>query len=269
MNSKYFDAHCHVQFDAFDNDQDELLEKMCEQEVGGVVVGCDFESSRKAIELVEGRENLFASVGLHPNRVKDEGFDPQAYRILAEHPKVVAIGECGLDYYRPAEVNDEVKNAQKELLKLHIALAVELDKPLIIHSRPSKGTHDAYHDLVSILQNTAIEHPNLRGDIHFFVGTPEIAKQFFDLGFTVSFTAVITFARDYDEVIRSAPLDKILSETDSPYVPPTNRTRGSRNDPLAVIDVVAKIAAIRGDDFELTRAALLANAQRLFKLPMA
>jgi TatD DNase family protein len=266
MNAKYFDAHCHVQFDAFDTDQAEIIEKMKEQEVAGIVVGCDFESSRKAVELVEGHENLYASVGLHPNRTQAEGFDVATYRLLAENPKVVAIGECGLDYFRPAEVNDEIKNTQKTVLKLHIALAAELDKPLIIHSRPSKGTMDAYQDLIAILKEAKIKYPNLRGDIHFFVGGIGEAQAFFDLGFTISFTAVITFARDYDQVIRSAPLNMILSETDSPYVPPTNRARGSRNDPLAVQDVVAKVAEIRGEDLETVHLALLQNAKNLFKI---
>src|SRR3989344_1935638 len=108
MNLKYFDAHCHVQFDAFDKDQNEIIEKMKEQEVAGIVVGCDFESSRKAVELAEQYEHLFASIGLHPNRVEEEAFDIAIYRVLAESPKVVAIGECGLDYFRPKEVNDEI-----------------------------------------------------------------------------------------------------------------------------------------------------------------
>jgi TatD DNase family protein len=178
-----------------------------------------------------------------------------------------------LDYYRPAEVTEEVKRAQHEVLRAHIALAVELDKPLIIHLRPSsakatqgKPSYDAYFDLIKILKEAKIKHPNVRGDIHFFVGTPEIAKELFALGFTVSFTAVITFARDYDEIIRQAPLEMILSETDSPYVPPTNRARGSRNDPLVVEDVVAKIAEIRGEDPETVRVALLQNAQNLFQI---
>lgn len=266
MEIKYFDAHCHVQFDAYDEDRDALLGRMKEGGVAGIVVGVDAESSKKAVELAEKHEHLFASIGLHPNREKDEWYDISYYRTLAQNLKVVAIGECGLDYFRPEVINDEVKEGQRAILIDQIKLAAELDKPLIIHSRPSKGTMDAYHDLISVLQNTAIEHSNLRGDIHFFVGGIAEAKALFELGFTISFTAVITFARDYDEVIRSAPLGSILSETDSPYVPPTNRARGSRNDPLAVIDVVAKIAEIRGEDMEVVREALVANAKRLFTI---
>ena len=265
----------------FDADREELVERMRERGVGGVVVGCDAESSRLAVELAEKHEHLSASVGLHPNHETDEHFDAAAYRALAAHTKVVAIGECGLDYFRPQTVNDELKEKQKTLLRAQIALAVELDKPLIIHSRPTKGTYDAYHDLVAILTEASTTSPfshdrikmglphegRLRGDVHFFVGGVSEMQALVALGFTVSFTAVITFDRDYDEVIRAVPLASLLAETDAPYVPPTSRARGSRNDPLAVEDVVDKLAEVRGEDPEALRGAILENSRRLFALP--
>jgi TatD DNase family protein len=266
MEIKYFDAHCHVQFEQYDADREVLIARMQERGVSGLVVGCDYESSKKAIKVAEAHDNLYASIGLHPNHESDEWFEAGKYRELAQSAKVVAIGECGLDYFRPSEVNEEVKKKQKALLNDHVELAAELALPLIIHSRPSKGTQDAYQDLIAILTEAKQKHSHLRGDIHFFVGGIEEMRAITALGFTVSFTAVITFARDYDAVIKAAPLDMILSETDAPYVPPTNRPRGSRNDPLAVEDVALKIAEIRGEDPELVRAALLANAQRLFNL---
>ncbi|MFM2330626.1 MAG: hypothetical protein RLZZ26_133 [Candidatus Parcubacteria bacterium] len=267
MKVKYVDAHCHIQFDHYKDDDVQLIERMREEGVVGIVVGCDYESSKKAIELAEKYEHLYASVGLHPNHEADEWFEIEKYVELAKSQKVVAVGECGLDYYRPTEVNDEVKRKQKAVLNDHIQLAVQLDKPLIIHSRPSKGTQDAYHDLIDILTKAKAEHPTLRGDIHFFVGGIAEAEAFITLGFTMSFTAVITFARDYDAVIRAVPLASMLSETDSPYVAPKSR-RGERNDPLAVQDVARTIAEIRGEDFETVRAALVANAKRLFALPI-
>ncbi|MDE1919676.1 MAG: TatD family hydrolase [Patescibacteria group bacterium] len=267
MKVRYIDAHCHIQFDQYAHDDIALIRRMEEEGVLGIVVGVDRESSEKAVALAEQHDHLYASVGLHPNRVAEESFDEEAYRKLADHPKVVAIGECGLDYFRPAEVNEEVKRAQKDAFKKHIELASGLGKPLIIHSRPSKGTQDAYTDLISLLTEAKEAHPNLRGDIHFFVGGPKEAEALIGLGFTVSFTAVITFARDYDPVIRAIPLDAILSETDAPYVAPAPR-RGERNDPLAVRDVVSKIAEIRNEDPEAVRAALFENAQKLFSLPM-
>lgn len=265
MNMRYFDAHCHIQFDQYAHDANELIVKMGSESVWGIVVGVDEESSKKAVALAEKYEYLYASVGLHPNHAPDEVFDMEAYRRLANHPKVVAIGECGLDYFRPAEVNEEVKQVQRELFKKHIALATELNKPLIIHARPSKGTQDAYQELISILKEAKTVYPNLRGDVHFFVGGLAEAKALIALDFTISFTAVITFARDYDEVIRSVPLTSILSETDSPYLAPASR-RGQRNDPLAIHEIIEKIAEIRGEEFETVRQAVLVTARRLFRL---
>ena len=266
MELKYVDVHCHVQFEDYESDQTEILERMKENDVGGIVVGVDRASSEKALALAERHEHLWAAVGLHPNRVGFEPFDTDRYRTLANHPKVVGIGECGLDYYRPAEVNDEVKRAQRKARAAHIDLAVDVNKPLIIHARPSKGTQDAYHDLIALLSEKKEEYADrLRGDIHFFVGGVAEAEKLFALGFTVSFTAVITFAHDYDEVIRTAPLGCILSETDAPYVAPASRRR-ERNDPLAVEEVVARIAEVRGEDPEKVREALLSNARRLFSL---
>ncbi|MCR4333775.1 MAG: TatD family hydrolase [Patescibacteria group bacterium] len=265
MNVRYIDAHCHLQFEQYEKDGEELIEKMSQEGVTGIVVGCDLETSEKAVALAEKYEHLYASVGLHPNNAGHEIFDEEAYRALAMHPKVVAIGECGLDYFRPIEMNDEVKHTQKELLHKHITFAASLNKPLIIHCRPTKGTTDAYRDLIEILKEAKAVHPKLYGDIHFFVGDVEDAHALIALDFTLSFTAVITFARDYDEVIKAVPLASILSETDAPYLAPASR-RGKRNDPLAAIEVVNKIAEIRGEDAELVREALLTNAKRVFAL---
>jgi len=263
MSARYVDVHCHIQFDQYAEDDTELIERMRAESVAGIVVGIDIGSSGKAVVLAGKYGHLFAAVGLHPNQVAAEVFDEAAYRALATHLKVVAIGECGLDYYRPIEINADVKEKQKEALQKHIALAVELDKPLMIHCRPSSGTQDAYQDLIALLREAKTIYPNLRGDIHFFVGGVVEAQTLIALGFTLSFTAVITFARDYDAVIRAVPLESILSETDAPYVAPVSR-RGKRNDPLAAVDVVLKIADVRGEDPEIVRQTLLTNAQRLF-----
>lgn len=263
MKTRYVDAHCHLQFDQYAQDREDIIAKMREEGIEAIVVGTDAETSREAVALAEKYEHLFASVGLHPSHAEQEDFNIGKYRELAEHPKVVAIGECGLDYFRGE--GDEIKRAQSSALRAHIALAAELDKPLIIHVRASRGTMDAYGDLIEILTEAKEKHPNLRGDIHFFAGGIREAEALIALGFAISFTAVITFARDYDDVIRAVPLASILSETDSPYVAPSSR-RGERNDPLAVIEVVEKIAEVRGEDPQTVRAALLTNAQRLFSL---
>ena len=265
VNIRYVDAHCHLQFEQYAGDDTELIGRMRDEGVAGIVVGIDLESSKGAVALAEEHEHLYASVGLHPNREADEWYEMKKYRELAKSPKVVAIGECGLDYYRPVEMNDEVKRKQRAIFNDQLMLAAELDKPLIIHARPSRGTMDAYHELISILEEAKKKCPRLRGDIHFFVGGIDEMHALIALDFTVSFTAVITFARDYDAVIRATPLVDILSETDAPFVAPEGR-RGKRNDPLATIEVVRKIAEIRGEDPEAVRTTLLANAKRLFTL---
>lgn len=260
---RYFDAHAHVQFPMYDEDREAVLARMKDAGVGAVMVGVDRASSEKAIALVEGRDDLYASVGQHPNDKPDEEFDREAYLEMARHPKVVAIGECGLDYYRQDESD---KERQKALFLEHVAIATALRKPLIIHARPTKGTQNAYQDLIAILKEKKAEHGDaLFGDIHFFVGGVAEANELVALGFTLSFTAVLTFARDYDDVVRSVPLASILSETDAPYVAPEGR-RGTRNDPLAAVDVVGAIARIREEDEEAVRAAILENAKRVFRL---
>lgn len=262
---KYFDAHCHVQFPHYDEDRAALLAAMEQEGVGGLVVGVDEKSSEAALETVRSSGSLWASVGLHPNSAH-EFSGIELYRQLAKDPRVVAIGECGLDNYRPEDPS-VTKAKQREVFEAHVALAGELGKSLMIHSRPAKGTSDAYNDLIDILTSAKREYgDSFRGNIHFFVGGIEEARKFIELDFTLSFTAVLTFARDYDDVVRFAPLTHILSETDSPYVAPAPN-RGRRNDPRAVIKVVEAIAGIRNEDLEKVRGDILRNSQKLFKLP--
>lgn len=262
---KYFDAHCHIQFPTYDEDREAVLASMEAEEVGGLVVGVDYISSERAIALVENRENLWASVGLHPNDTEKEEFDMERFRAFAANPKIKAVGECGLDNFRP-ENPEATKAKQREVFEQHIRLALETNKPLMIHARPLKGTQDAYHDTIDMLTSYKKEFgEKLRGDMHFFVGGIEEARAFIDLNFTLSYTAVLTFARDYDEVVRFAPLTHLLSETDSPYVaPPPNR--GKRNDPLATVSVVGALAEIRREDREKVREAVLNNARRVFAI---
>ena len=261
---RYLDAHCHVQFPQYDEDRDAVLASMLEAGVGGIIVGTDSELSRKAVECADGK-TLFASVGLHPNDKPGEGYDDAYYETLARSSAVVAIGECGLDYFRPDDPEAE-KARQKDVFARHITLAAATGKPLIIHARPSKGSMDAYEDALSMLEDAKKAHPALQGDFHFFVGDVPTAKRIVALGFTMSFTAVLTFTSDYDEVVRSLPLSHILAETDAPYVAPAPN-RGKRNDPLAVREVVKAVARIRGEDEEAVREAVLLNAKRLFQLP--
>jgi TatD DNase family protein len=185
---------------------------------------------------------------------------------------VVAIGECGLDYFHIVDQKSntknqnhkakiiDIKNKQKEVFKKHIELALELDKPLMIHCR------DAYPDVLEILNSYFLIHNSkLRGDIHFFAGNWETAQKFLDLGFYLSFTGVITFTHDYDEVIKKMPLGRLMIETDAPYVAPAPY-RGKRNEPLFVAEVAKKIAALRGLIYDEVAVATVANARNLFDI---
>ena len=257
MNIKFVDIHSHIQFPEFDADREEVVSRMKNAGVFSVVVGTDLKTSQTAVKLAEKHENLFASVGLHPNGMISEKFDGKAYRELVSNPKTVAVGECGLDYFR-TEGTEENKKKQKEIFEKQINLALEFDKPLMIHCR------NAYEDMIDILAIHKKEHKEkLRGNIHFFAGNWSIAQKFLELGFTLSFTGVITFAGQYDEVIKNAPLNMIMSETDCPYVAPVPY-RGKRNEPSYVTEVVKRIAAIKGEGFEKVSEAMANNAIRVF-----
>lgn len=266
---RYFDAHCHIQFDKYADDRDAVLARMQEEAIGGLVVGVDKESSEGALDLVRNVPTLWATAGHHPNDTPLSKFDEAATRALLADPKVVAVGECGIDYFRPGDANEEVKRGQRELFQKHIELAVESNKPLMIHGRPSKGSMDAYADLLNMLESAKREHgERLRGNMHFFVGDVGIARRVYALDFSASYTAVLTFARDYDDAVRFAPLDRLLTETDAPYVAPKSR-RGQRNDPLSIPEIVTAIAEIRGEEREAVREAVLGNAVRVFGLKTA
>lgn len=257
---KYFDIHSHLNLSPLSERKEEVIKILEEKEIGTITVGVDYETSAQAVEIAEVSENLFASVGLHPSDADKKEFDSAKFKELAENPKTVAIGECGLDYFR-IDSNDVVtKEKQKEIFNKHIDLAVEKNLPLILHVRPQKGTMDAYEDVLEILESRT---DNPRGDVHFFVGTPEIAERFLKLGFYLSFTGVVTFARDYDEVIRQTPIDRILTETDAPFVAPIPH-RGGVCEPWMVEEVVKKIAEIKGLDLEQTRLQVLENVKGLF-----
>jgi len=213
--------------------------------------------------MAEKHDGFFATIGQHPSDNRKEEFKIENYKKLITHPKVVGVGECGLEYFRMPKgvLPEEEKKRQKNLFEAQIQLALDNDKPLMLHCRPSPGSMDAYEDVLTILK----QFPSVRGNVHFFVGNVAIAKQFLEFGFTFSFTGVITFTHDYDEVIRFLPLENIMSETDCPFVAPVPH-RGKRNEPVYVIEVVKKIAEIRGEDFEKIRKQLVENTLRVFDI---
>ena len=283
MKLEFFDIHAHVNFSAFDADRDEVIKRALEAGVWMANVGTQADTSRKAIELAEKyKEGVYAIVGLHPIHTaksfhdekelgeggkefssRGEVFDSKTYLEMVKHPKVVAVGECGLDYYRHdtntrMDANDTNKKKQEEVFRKQIELAIEVKKPLMLHIR------NAYDDAFEILNSYFLIHNSkLRANLHFYAGDVATAKKFLDLGFSFSFTGVITFVRDYDEVIRYLPLDRIMSETDCPYVSPTPY-RGKRNEPLYVKETVLKIAQIKDLDFEEVKKTLVANTRGFF-----
>lgn len=259
---KYFDLHSHLNLSPLSDRKDEIIKTLEDKEVGTITVGVDYETSYQAVEIGSKSANLFASVGFHPTESGKQDFDVSKFRELASKEKVVAIGECGLDYFRIDSKDIEIKKLQKEIFKSQIDLAMEKNLPLILHIRPQKGTMDAYEEVLSILESLEVKP---RGDVHFFVGTKEIAKRFLDLGFYLSFTGVITFARDYDEVLKFIPTERILTETDAPFVTP-EPYRGQVCEPWMVEEVVRKIAEIKGMDFEEIKTQILKNTKDLFNI---
>ena len=209
MLPKYIDIHSHLNDKQFDKDRQEVIDRTLRGHVWTITVGTDKEMSQKACELSVLHDGLYASVGLHPSDNKQEKFNAQFYRDLVKnYPKVVAIGESGLDYFHVPENDTKEKQRQKDMFEAHIELAAELKKPLMIHCR------DAYSELIDILNVKKREYgDSLAANIHFFAGDVETAKKCLSLDFTISFTGVLTFSRDYDDAVKYAPLEKVNNVT--------------------------------------------------------
>jgi TatD DNase family protein len=273
---KYIDIHCQLNYPEFTADLDETVRRAQDAGVGMIIVGTDREMSIRAVEIAEKHENVWAIIGLHPIHAHEEEFDRDFYLELAGRPKVVGIGECGYDYFRTdaeakASWGVSQQEAQHEAFTAQIDIANKVGKPLMLHLRndPSaSGTRSAYSDALQTLK-THGGGVKVAGDAHFFAGTLEEAKAFIELGFSLSFTGVITFARNYDELVRAVPADKIMSETDAPFVAPAPY-RGKRNEPAYVIEIANKIAEIRGavsvEEREVVLRQLVDNARRMFSI---
>ncbi len=256
---KLFDSHCHLQLSQFDADRSAVIARMQERDMVGVLVGTDLATSRQATQLAETQDFLWAAVGLHPNDNLEESFDTKAFEELTKHPKVVAIGECGLDYFRSGGTPEE-QAAQKQRFDKQLILAAEAQKTLIIHCR------NAHDDMLAMLKEyragRGAETPIV---IHFFTGSGELAQQYLDLGCYLSFPGPITYTDMYDESIRVAPLNRILSETDSPFAAPVP-FRGKRNEPVYVEHVVAKIASIKGVSIDEVFSQISKNSREAFNI---
>ena len=251
-----FDTHAHYDDEAFDADRGALLSAMPEQGVGLILgPGCDIETSQKAVALAEQYPHVYAAAGYHPeNCAPYTPVDLDVLRELAKHPKVVAIGEIGLDYYWE---QNPPKEFQQEVFRAQLALAQELHLPVIVHDR------DAHADCLEIIK----EFPAVRGVFHCFSGSVEMARELWKRDWYTGFDGPVTYknARKTVEVAAEVPLDKLLLETDSPYLSPVPK-RGERNDSRNIAHIAAKIAEIRGMTADEIIRISRENGKRLFHI---
>jgi len=251
----YFDTHAHYDDDAFDIDRKELLSAMPQNGVQLIInPGCDTQSSEAAIAMAEEYPHVYAAVGFHPEelrKLENDSLDKIAR--LAQHPKCVAIGEIGLDYYW----DDSRKEEQKALFKAQLELAISLDKPVIIHDREAHG------DCMEIV----FAYPQLRGVFHCYSGSAEMAKELLKRGWYLGFDGPITYknARKAVEVLEMCPMDRILVETDSPYLSPVPR-RGKRNDSSNLQYIIEKLAEIKAISPQQAAEQTLINGKTLFSI---
>jgi len=284
---KYIDTHCHLNFKEFKDDADEVIAHSLAADTALILVSSEIKTSERAVTYADKYEaGVYAAIGLHPIHLENilaenhnvdgdykfetraEEFNYQAYFDLAKgNKKVVAIGEIGLDYFHIDKSSDVAitKDKQIKVFKEQLKLAHNLDLPVIIHCR------QAHDDLFPLLQEFKNEYSNLIsndkpwGVIHCFSGDEDLAWKYFKLGLLISFTGLITFSKQWDDLIRKIPLDKLMIETDTPYMTP-EPYRGQRNEPLLVKYVANRIADIRGIKLEKVAEATTSTARLFFNI---
>ena len=250
-----FDTHAHLNDPAFDPDREELMAGLAAKGIGYVMnAGCSLQSSRDIVKMAEQYPWLYGSVGSHPDSADEVNEEViEQYRQLCQHEKVKAIGEIGLDYY----YEDIPRDIQKNAFRMQMQLAKETGLPVIIHER------EAHDDGMRIVK----EFPSVTGVFHCYSGSAEMARQLVKMGWYIGFTGVLTFknARKAVETAASIPLDRIVIETDCPFMAP-EPYRGKRNDPGYLPRMAEKLAEIRGISVEEAIAATTENAKRLYRI---
>lgn len=264
---RLIDIHAHLNFAAFDKDREAVVERTLKGGVWCINIGTQKGTSETALNIALKHPGMYATVGFHPIHTAKSYHDPEEaseesvaydfhyedFKKMAQNEKVVAIGECGLDFFHLEREEDKEK--QEKIFRKQIELSLEISKPLMIHCR------DAYDEVLKILK----EYPGVKGNVHFFAGDWEVAQKFLDLGFYISFTGVITFAKQYHKIIKNMPIDRLMIETDAPYVAP-EKYRGKRNEPLYVEEVAKKIARLRGMELKEVAEITTKNARKLFNI---
>lgn len=259
----YIDTHAHLNFNDFSQDLEEVIWRAQKLGIKKIInIGTDLKDSQEVIDLAEQYSGLYATVSLHPINIRDEKFDLKSFKRLAQHNKVVAIGETGLDYQKKPirQPADKIQmSKQKQVFKSFLDLADELEKPVIIHCR------DAEDDLIKILK-TQKKLP--KGVWHCFMKDIDLAKEILNLGFMISFTGSITYnlSKKTHQVIKEIPLEKIIIETDCPFMTPLKqREKGiKRCEPAFIIEVAKKIAQIKNEPLSKIAQITTKNAERLF-----
>ncbi len=262
------DTHAHLNFKAYDEDRKDVVQRCLDYPLAVINVGTQYDTSQKAVQLSRKNENFYNALALHPIHVYDEEFNIDKYQKLVTN-KTVAIGETGFDYFHIKEKNKpllDVLEKQKVVLEKHIQLAKNNNLPLICHGRNSKddfALQTVYFDILEILK----DNNYTKGVMHCFSGTIHEARSIINLGMYLGFTGIITFPKtdELTYVIKETPLNRILIETDSPYLSP-QKYRGERNEPTHVIEVAQKIAQIK--DLKLAEVVkqVWQNSKRLFKI---
>lgn len=257
---RIIDAHTHIQASDYASDRDAVIARARDEGIGMILAGADEEMSRDAVTCAHAYPFVWATVGYHPHEV-EKHIDFSLVETLARDERVVGIGECGLDYFKLDKNRaNELKEKQRELFEKHIALAHEVGKPLVIHCR------DAFDDVLMILEkHRDLLLPIDAGICHFFTGTADIAQRFLALGFSFTFGGLITFNRSFDSVIASIPIDRVLVETDAPWVAPLSH-RGSRNESSYISETISFLANIYNCSPRDMEKQLLENTIRVFGL---
>lgn len=276
------DTHAHVNFNAFKDDGDDVIRRALADNIWMILVGAEYKTSKKALEYANKYETgVYATVGLHPIHLSDikvkgndynfisrqEDFNYDVYEKLAQFKKVVAIGEIGLDYYHINPIIDSaiIKKRQQEAFLNQLKLAVNIRLPVIIHCR------QAHDDTLKILKkfkkefNDQLLKNKNWGVVHCFSGDENLAWQYFNLGLSISFTGLITFSAEWDNLIRKVPIEKIMIETDCPYMTP-EPFRSQRNEPFLVKYVAKRIAEIKNLSLEKVAEITTNNAKILFNI---